>query len=80
MSTAVHLSSKGLEPTFYAPDVEICGVVNHLTKDPDPCGPRNALVEAARIARGNIKPLKDCSACSMKGVVFPGGWGAVRTL
>ncbi|OXU31802.1 hypothetical protein TSAR_005815 [Trichomalopsis sarcophagae] len=81
VSVAIHLSSKNIEPHFYAPDVNICGTVNHLTKDPDNCDPpRNALVEGARLARAAIKPLCECRACDNAGLVIPGGWGAARTL
>lgn len=81
VSVAVHLSSKNIEPNFYAPNVNICGTVNHLTKDPDNCDPpRNALVEGARLARAVIRPLCECKACDNAGLVIPGGWGAARTL
>ena len=40
----------------------------------------NVLVESARIARGNIKPLGQLSAAQFDAVVFPGGFGAAKNL
>ena len=44
----------------FAPDKEQAHVINHLTGEEMP-EKRNVLVEAARIARGNIKPLAEFS-------------------
>src|SRR5262249_10872259 len=41
---------------------------------------RNMLVEAARIARGEISPLASLKASEFDGVVFPGGFGAAKNL
>ena len=41
---------------------------------------RNVLVESARIARGNIKPLDQLSAGQFDALVFPGGFGAAKNL
>jgi len=38
------------------------------------------LVESARIARGNVKPLGQLSAAQFDAVVFPGGFGAAKNL
>jgi len=38
------------------------------------------LVESARIARGNIKPLSQLSAGQFDAVIFPGGFGAAKNL
>jgi len=70
-----------MKPIFYAPDIEISGVVNHVTREADTiCPSRNALVEAARLARGCIKPLCECEVCTHGALVIPGGYGAARTL
>lgn len=70
-----------MKPHFYAPDVNICETVDHLIKKPDPDSPsRNALIEAARLARSNIKPLCQCQACKHEALVIPGGFGAAKTL
>jgi enhancing lycopene biosynthesis protein 2 len=38
------------------------------------------LVEAARIARGKIKPLSDYNAKDFDALVFPGGFGVAKNL
>lgn len=81
MSATLHISEKGMIPTFFAPDVDICDVMDHYTKEADnSCGQRNALVESARLARSCIKPLCECEACNYGALILPGGFGVVRTL
>ncbi|XP_011310863.1 ES1 protein homolog, mitochondrial [Fopius arisanus] len=81
ISLAINLSHHNFYPKFFAPDMEICGVVDHLTKEPDTCGePRNALVEAARLARSSIKSLSDCQSQCGAALIIPGGFGAARTM
>lgn len=63
----------------FAPDVAQMHVVNHLTGEEAPES-RNVLVEAARIARGQIKPLSAFDAAKFDAVVFPGGFGAAKNL
>ena len=41
---------------------------------------RNVLVEAARIARGNIKSLAEYNATDYDSILFPGGFGAAKNL
>jgi enhancing lycopene biosynthesis protein 2 len=41
---------------------------------------RNVLVESARIARGNIKPLSSFKASDFDAMIFPGGFGAAKNL
>lgn len=68
-------------PAFFAPDVDICEVIDHYTKEPDSsCSQRNALIESARLARSCIQPLCECEACNFSALIIPGGFGAVRTL
>lgn len=52
---------------------------NHLTMK-ETGNKRNALVEAARIARGNIRDIKDVKAADLDAVIFPGGFGAAKNL
>ncbi|XP_012281343.1 ES1 protein homolog, mitochondrial [Orussus abietinus] len=81
MSLIYHCCGKSLRPCFYAPQVDICGVMNHLTMEPDTCGvPRNAMVESARLARSNLRPLCDCKACNAEALFIPGGFGVAKTL
>lgn len=60
----------------FAPDMEQAAVVNHLTGKITG-EKRNVLIEAARIARGNIKSLEEFCPDDFDAVVFPGGIGAV---
>jgi enhancing lycopene biosynthesis protein 2 len=81
ISVAIHLSRHNYVTNFYAPNINVCGTVNHFCHEIEECnGPRNALVEAARIARGLIQPLCYCKACEYTALILPGGWGTVRTL
>lgn len=63
----------------FAPDVAQMHVVNHLTGQPTDES-RNVLVEAARIARGAIKPLSELRAADFDAVLLPGGFGAAKNL
>lgn len=60
----------------FAPDIAQAAVINHLDNQPMD-ETRNVLVEAARIARGNILPLEDFHADDFDGIIFPGGLGAI---
>lgn len=63
----------------FAPDIAQMHVVNHLTGD-ETSESRNVLVEAARIARGQIKPLSAFDAGAVDALMFPGGFGAAKNL
>ena len=65
--------------TIFAPDADQFHVVNHYTKEVMN-EKRNMLVEAARIARGDIHPLTELKATNFDAVVFPGGYGAAKNL
>ncbi|MDW8334797.1 MAG: isoprenoid biosynthesis glyoxalase ElbB [Bacteroidia bacterium] len=73
------LARAGAEPVCFAPDVEQRHVVNHLTGEEMP-EKRNVLVEAARIARGKIRPLSEAKASELDGLFLPGGFGAAKNL
>jgi enhancing lycopene biosynthesis protein 2 len=77
--TLLALSKNELEYQCFAPDKDQYHVINHLTKEV--CEEkRNVLVESARIARGNIKPISELHANDFSGVIFPGGHGAAKNL
>ncbi|MBR9973592.1 isoprenoid biosynthesis glyoxalase ElbB [Magnetospirillum sulfuroxidans] len=63
----------------FAPDIAQMHVVNHLTGQPS-TESRNVLVEAARIARGAIKPLSELNIADFDAVLLPGGFGAAKNL
>lgn len=62
-----------------APDKNQNQVINHLTNSPMN-EKRNMLIESARIARGNIKNIKDINPFDLDAVILPGGFGAACNL
>ncbi len=77
--TLLALDRVGVEIICMAPDVEQYHVINHITQEVTD-EKRNVLVESARIARGEIKNLKDVRASDIDGLIIPGGLGAVKNL
>jgi len=77
--TLLAISRQGAQYQCFAPDIEQAHVINHLTGNEMPES-RNVLVEAARIARGNIKPLSEYKAESYDAIIFPGGFGVAKNL
>jgi enhancing lycopene biosynthesis protein 2 len=69
----------GAEYQLFAPDIVQHHVVNHLTGGEMPEA-RNVLVESARIARGNIKPLTELAMRDFDALIFPGGFGVAKNL
>ncbi|KAA1189186.1 isoprenoid biosynthesis glyoxalase ElbB [Pseudohalioglobus sediminis] len=78
--TLLSLEQQGASYQCFAPDREQMHVINHLTGEPVAGESRNVLVEAARIARGNIKPLTDARVADFDALVVPGGFGAAKNL
>jgi len=74
---AIH--KNGADYQCFAPDVKQQHVLNHITGEEMP-EERNVLIEAARIARGNIRPLSAYRAEAFDGLVIPGGLGAAKNL
>jgi enhancing lycopene biosynthesis protein 2 len=79
VSCLIHLSRLGLHYACFAPDAPQSDVINHLTGKPA-VDKRNQLVEAARIARGEISSLSGLDVDQFDAVVFPGGYGAAKNL
>jgi enhancing lycopene biosynthesis protein 2 len=77
--TLLAIDQAGAKYVCCAPDVEQAGVVNHATQKSESAG-RNVLVESARIARGEIKDVRDVKASEIDGLIFPGGFGAAKNL
>jgi enhancing lycopene biosynthesis protein 2 len=71
------LQRAGAEVVCCAPDLEFTSV-NHLTGRP--AEKRNALVESARIARGDVRDVAKVSAKEVDAAVLPGGYGAAKNL
>ncbi|MBN2326877.1 MAG: isoprenoid biosynthesis glyoxalase ElbB [Candidatus Omnitrophica bacterium] len=78
--TLLYLDKAGAQVQCFAPDKPQAHVVNHLTGQPAPEESRNVLVESARIARGEIKPLSELNMDFFDAVIFPGGFGAAKNL
>jgi enhancing lycopene biosynthesis protein 2 len=78
--TLLCLEQQGASYQCFAPDIEQMHVVNHLTGEPAEGESRNVLVEAARIARGNIENLAQASADEFDALLVPGGFGAAKNL
>jgi enhancing lycopene biosynthesis protein 2 len=77
--TLLAIARQGAQYQCFAPDINQAHVVNHLTGKEMP-ETRNVLVEAARIARGKIKPLSEYRAADFDAIIFPGGFGVAKNL
>ncbi len=77
--TLLALDKEGIEYICIAPNKEQTQVINHITNQPQN-EQRNMLVEAARIARGNIKDIKNIKANEIDALIMPGGFGAACNL
>lgn len=77
--TLLYLDRAGAEIICMAPNIDQMDVVNHV-KGEAAGEKRNVLVEASRIARGNIKDMKDVKAADLDALIFPGGFGAAKNL
>lgn len=77
--TLLAIDRQGGSYQCFAPDIPQRDVIDHLSGQPM-AETRNVLVEAARIARGRIKPLSAFDAAAFDALVFPGGFGAAKNL
>ncbi len=74
------LHRAGAEAVICAPTGPQMHVMNHLDGDVAADESRDILVEAARIARGEITPLSDLDPTTVDAVLLPGGFGAAKNL
>jgi len=77
--TLYAIMKHGATYEIFAPDIPQHHVVNHISGE-EMDETRNVLVESARIARGDIKDLKEYKAADFDGIVFPGGFGVAKNL
>jgi len=77
--TLLAISKAGAMYHIFAPNQDQFHVINHLNGEVMD-EKRNVLVEAARIARGNINDLKDLKASNYDAVIMPGGFGVAKNL
>lgn len=75
----IHLSRNNCTVQAFAPNKDQMHAVNHCTGDEHDTN-RNCLVESARLARGNVKDLAECSADAYDALVIPGGFGVAKNL
>jgi enhancing lycopene biosynthesis protein 2 len=76
--TLLAIDQAGCEAVCMAPDAEF-PVTDHLTMQ-ESGEKRNVLVESARIARGNIRNIRDVTVSDLDAIIFPGGFGAAKNL
>lgn len=77
--TLLRLDQRGAQVQCFAPDIAQLHVINHLTGKEMPES-RNVLVESARIARGNIKDIREADVEDFDALIVPGGFGAAKNL
>lgn len=77
--TMLALDRAGAEIVCLAPNREQATVVDHLQGKPV-AEKRNILVEAARIARGQIRDVAKVGPAELDAVILPGGFGAAKNL
>jgi enhancing lycopene biosynthesis protein 2 len=77
--TLLALDQAGAQAVCLAPDAPQHQVQDHFHQRTTPES-RNVLVEAARIARGEIRDLDGITAAELDALVLPGGFGAALNL
>ncbi|WP_024558824.1 isoprenoid biosynthesis glyoxalase ElbB [Franconibacter pulveris 1160] len=77
--TLLAIARSGAQAICFAPDKPQADVLNHLTGE-KMAESRNVLVEAARIARGEIQALSQAQFETLDALVVPGGFGAAKNL
>jgi enhancing lycopene biosynthesis protein 2 len=78
--TLLCLEQQGATYQCFAPNVQQMHVINHLTGQVAEGESRNVLVEAARIARGRIKDVREARVDEFDALLVPGGFGAAKNL
>ncbi len=77
--TLLAIARNGAQAVCFAPDKQQADVINHLTGEPMQ-ETRNVLIEAARITRGDIRPLAQAVSTELDALIVPGGFGAAKNL
>ncbi|AVJ56297.1 isoprenoid biosynthesis protein ElbB [Idiomarina sp. OT37-5b] len=75
--TLLHISKQGASYQCFAPDTQQAQVINHLNGE-ESNDQRNVLEEAARIARGDVKPLNELDVAEFDALILPGGFGVAK--
>jgi enhancing lycopene biosynthesis protein 2 len=79
VATLLAIDNFGASYECFAPDIKQFHVINHLTGE-EINETRNVLIESARIARGNIKRLREFNPADFDAIIFPGGFGVAKNL
>jgi enhancing lycopene biosynthesis protein 2 len=77
--TMLAIDRNKCEYEVFAPNIRQHHVINHLTGEVMDES-RSVLIEAARVARGSIKPLTEYKPAEFDGLIFPGGFGVAKNL
>jgi enhancing lycopene biosynthesis protein 2 len=77
--TLLALDRAGVQALCMAPDMPQAKVMDHTTKEPMD-QTRSVLVEAGRIARGDIRDVAEVKEAQLDALVLPGGFGAALNL
>lgn len=77
--TLLRLDQRGAHAQCFASNVAQMHVINHLTGEQMPES-RNVLVESARIARGEVKDIREANVEDFDALIVPGGFGAAKNL
>jgi enhancing lycopene biosynthesis protein 2 len=77
--TLLALDRHDADVAVFAPDTNQREVINHVSGKATGES-RNALIESARIARGNILSLDQASPEDIDAAIFPGGYGVAKNL
>ncbi len=77
--TLYAIKQQGADYQIYAPNINQHHVINHLTGE-EMNETRNILIESARIARGNAKPLSELDMNKYDALILPGGFGVAKNL
>ncbi len=78
--TLLRLEQQGASYQCMAPNIDQLHVINHLKGEVAEGETRNVLVEAARIARGEIIDLATANPTDYDALIIPGGFGAAKNL
>ncbi|WMS94238.1 isoprenoid biosynthesis glyoxalase ElbB [Pseudoalteromonas sp. HL-AS2] len=77
--TLLHIAKNSASYQCFAPDIAQHHTINHLTGE-ETTDNRNVLVEAARIARGEVKAITELDVTQFDALIVPGGFGAAKNL
>lgn len=78
--TLLRIAQQGAQYQCMAPNIEQLHVINHFKGKAAEGESRNVLVEAARLARGEIIDLAEANPDDYDALIIPGGFGAAKNL